>query len=367
MIFGSFRNGVFVSAYKYLSEAVEEYLQVRRARYAVETVTNEGYVLRRFVAWYGDVQVRNLSAERVAAWFYADGGLMHEHRTRDRRKRAPVAASTHNYYRTRLKAFFNFCNKRAWLRRDLLADVHPMPVLRRQRQQPSPEKLLALVEAADNDRDRAFIATTINTGLRSKEVLNLRVSHVDLCDGWLSVLIYKSSEEDLLPITSDLAGELREWLRQYALDLGRPLHPDDYLFPARKGSVYRWTTAEDGTKVRGRTPATWVSTRPVAHTERIVQDAMARVGLPTRNEGTHTIRRAVSRIFFDSMADDQGYDAALRTVSALLHHQSSATTERYLGLSSERKRRDDRLRGKPFLTSMVTDAQVFNLPAAKQG
>jgi len=81
----------------------------------------------------------------------------------------------------------------------------------------------------------------------------------------------------------------------------------------------------------------------MGHAERVVQQALAALGLPTKHQGTHTIRRAAARHFFDSMSSDVGYDAALRTVSAMLHHKSSATTEQYLGLSSERKRRDDRL------------------------
>lgn len=89
--------------------------------------------------------------------------------------------------------------------------------------------------------------------------------------------------------------------------------------------------------------------------------AIAALGLPSKDQGTHTIRRAVARAFFDSMAGEQGYDAALRTVSALLHHRSSATTEAYLGLSSERERRDKRLRGQPFLTGMVEEADVLPL------
>jgi len=61
------------------------------------------------------------------------------------------------------------------------------------------------------------------------------------------------------------------------------------------------------------------------------------------------------------MSSDVGYDAALRTVSAMLHHKSSATTEQYLGLSSERKRRDDRLRGRPFLSALVSTENVVPL------
>jgi hypothetical protein len=60
-----------------LSCAVEEYLRQRKARgKAASTVANEGFVFRRFVAWYGDVQLRHMRPEKVAAWFYGEGGLV---------------------------------------------------------------------------------------------------------------------------------------------------------------------------------------------------------------------------------------------------------------------------------------------------
>ena len=105
---------------------------------------------------------------------------------------------------------------------------------------------------------------------------------------------------------------------------------------------------EDGTtKEKFRTQPSWTPAKKVVMTERIVQEALAAVGLPTKYEGTHTIRRAVARHFFDSQAA-LGHDGALRVTSALLHHRSASATERYLGLTSERVRRDEVMRGKPF-------------------
>lgn len=127
---------------------------------------------------------------------------------------------------------------------------------------------------------------------------------VDLEDGSLRVVISKTYEEDILPITSDLDVELRRWIAIYRKDLGRPLHVEDHLFPARKGSVYAWHKDEQGRSVRSRRPPSWVPHRQVTHTERIVQHALAALGLSTKDEGTHTIRRAVARAFFDSMAGE---------------------------------------------------------------
>lgn len=347
--------------HKRLGDAVEDYLRLRTAKFAEATVTNERFLLRRFVTWYGDVQLRHMRPERVADWFYGESGLLHQHVTRDRVHREPIQPSTHNFYRSRLASLFRFCTQRGWLREDLLQEVPPMKVTVKRRLQPPPNALLALLDMAENTRDRAYIATIINTAFRARTVSGLRIGDVDLDAGSLRVLITKTQEEDYFPITLDLAAELATWLRTYAVELGRPLMPEDFLFPARRGSVYRWSVAADGTKQRTRTEPSWKPDRPVTHTERIVQSALKRLGLPTKHEGTHTVRRAVARAFFDSMSSDMGYDAALRTTSALLHHSSSATTEHYLGLSSERQRRDQRLRGQPFLTAMIAHADVVPL------
>ncbi len=350
--------------HKRLAEAIDDYLRYRRARFAETTVQQERYVLRRFQAEIGDIQVRHLRAERVTDWFYGEGGLMQPHITRHRRSRDPVLPSTHNYYRNRLASFFRFCAQRGWLRDDVLREVTPMTSVRRERQQPSPAILLAMLDAAANPRDRAYLATAMNTGLRSNELVRLRIGHVLLDAGSLLVLISKTSEEDKLPISADLDEELRSWLLVYQGDLARPLQSEDHLFPARRGSRYQWHKAPNGTAVRSRTAPSWVPDRPMTHTERIVQEVLGAVGLETKGEGTHTIRRAVARAWFNDLASESGYDPALRTVSALLHHKSGTTTEHYLGLSTERQRRDEALRGKPFLSRMVQDeARVIPLRA----
>ena len=106
-----------------LSEAVDTYLRVREAKgTATTTLANERVVLRRFKHWYGDVQMRHMTAEKVAQFFYGDNGVRSTHTTRDGRVRPPVAPSTHNYYRTRLNSLFRFSTQRGWIRTDLLLD-----------------------------------------------------------------------------------------------------------------------------------------------------------------------------------------------------------------------------------------------------
>ncbi|MGH3505667.1 MAG: tyrosine-type recombinase/integrase [Nocardioidaceae bacterium] len=226
-----------------LDETIDAYLQARTVRYSPSTVTNERFVLPRFAAWAGDIQVWHLRAERVEEWFLE---LLVEHRTRDGYTRPPIQANTHNFYRHRLAAFFRDCHHRGLIRDDLLRLVEPMRVDKKPRQQPAPHLLLAMLDATSNARDRCFLAVAINTGLRQGEIVRLRVHDVHLAEGHLDVAIGKTGDHDLQPITSDLDQELRRWLTQYSADLGRRLGEEAFLFPAATGPRYYSVTEVDG-------------------------------------------------------------------------------------------------------------------------
>lgn len=347
-----------------LSEALENYLALRRARYSPATVKNETFVLRRFVASVGDVQVRHLSPEHVERFFYGSNGVMADHRTRDGQDREPIQASTHNYYRARLKSFFAYCTQRGLTRAILLQQVTPMRLPIKDRLQPGPEMLWAMLESETCPRDRAILATAINTGLRSSSITDLRVGDVDLDALTLHVRISKSKIEDSMPMTADLAEELRRWLPAYRTDCIEADVPvvvldQHYLFPSKTGPRYRWRTSPEGWREQFQVPSTWRPDRPATKIHQVAQAGLHRMGLPTTHEGIHTIRRAVARVYFDSLNESGEYDAALRMVSALLHHSNTTTTERYLGLAKERLARDESLRGKSLLGPRPSGGRVI--------
>lgn len=350
-----------------LSSAIEEFLSDRVARrWAKDTIRADRQALYMFLREVGDKQMASLRPKHVENWFYGPKGLMSEHRTAEwgSRTRRALSPATHNQYRNRLKVFFDWCTRRGYLRQDLLYDVRPMKVPARKRQRPAPGVLLAMLDHADNARDRCFIATSINTGLRSKELSGLQVSDADLDSGYLSVVITKTGEEDEVPITADLDTELRRWLLSYAEDLGRPLRPDDYLFPSRSGGlISHYVTNEDGSREMVRTPYVWKPEVAMGRTEKIIQRALDRLNLPVRYEGTHTIRRAVALAYFNDAAQEFGDVGALRETAALLHHSNLATTERYLSMTAEKNRRNRRMLGKPFLSAMIESDNVTRLKA----
>jgi integrase len=348
-----------------LGTMVENYLDVRqRLGTAESTLVGERTELRRLVRMVGDTDVATCSTPVLWAYFYGDGGLRDIHYDGHGRECQPLAASSHNISLVRVRQFFEFCVRQGVIRKNPIQKedgFKPIPVPQKIRQQPSASTLLRMLGSTEEPMHRAYLAFAINTGMRQVDISALRIGHLDLDEGWVEAKIHKTKDADMVPITSDLDREMRTWLAAYAKNLGitlKELDPEWYLFPKRcvtlrsKGMKGQFDT--DNVKA-----FEYMSEYPVGRTSDIVKDAMARVGLKTDGEGTHTIRRGVARALFDLLTSQGEHDAsALRTVSALLHHKSTATTERYLGLTTEKARRNRVMKGKSLLTQMVKQEEA---------
>lgn len=352
-----------------ISEAVEEYLKVQRHRRGEYdgTLSNHLNILNMFVRMTGDKQLSSLTADHLEAFFYGPGGIRDDHwiwSSGSRRLGPPVSERTHNHYRQRLSTFFDWCTRKGYLKRDVMIHTKHLKVHKKTRQRPAPATLLRLLDVAANPRDRAFIATAINTALRASELEAIKVGHVDLDAQYIEVTIRKTGDVDDQPISRDLGNELRRWLTTYQAEIGRPLTADDALFPSRTGGlISHYETMPDGARLPVRSPTTWTPASPIKNSHLIAKRALAALGIDGKGEGVHTIRRAVALAYYHHACQEQGDVAALRETSALLHHANVATTEIYLGMTPEKNRRDKRIKGRPFLTEMIDPQEnVVRLP-----
>jgi len=345
-----------------LSEArvlfIDRWAAIGRSEHTVRCYNG---ILGRLVRDIGDVLMSSLTRSQVEGWLY---GLTREHRSDQWGHDVipGVSASTWNQNLYTLRAFFKFAQGEGWLRIDPVANVQARKVQKTIKRRPPVETLLRMLETPEDPRDRGYLALALNTALRSSEICPIRVGDLDLAEGYVEVTIRKTKDADEVPISSDLDRELRRWLVAYQENLGRPVEPDDYLFPAieppRIETRARNARGQYAPVLASRK---YSSKRMIGRTEKIIQRALEAVGLPTKGEGTHTIRRAVARAYMDAVADDRSGDAALRETSALLHHSSVLTTERYLGMTTEVNRRNRRLKGKPFLTAIADRSNVISL------
>lgn len=335
-----------------IDEAVQYYLQLRKAKFAHDTWVNDRSQLMRLARGLKGLQVGSITPERMEQFFLGAGGLSEE-----------MAPSSFNKVLSRVETFFTFCRRRGWIRGDLLAEVGRLPVTRRERLRLSPTELLRLLETASHPRDRGVLAVACNTGLRAGEIADLRLRDVDLEGGWLHVRITKSRLEDQMPITLELDRELRAWLTSYSRQVQGPLGPDAHLFPAKAPGRWRLATDADPAAHVNGTGNVYVHgdlrpASPIRKPAEIVQRALRASGFEIGpGEGLHTIRRSLARAYFEHESA-QGNDIALRATAALLHHSSTQVTEHYLGLTHEKVRRDRSLRGRSFLGALLDDTNV---------
>lgn len=324
-----------------VAEAIEEYLVVR-GDMASSTVRRRHGFLMQFAHYMGaHKNVTAITAKHI------EGFLI----TGPQARKAVVASTTFNTEVTYMKGFVDFCHSRRWVDRTVMENVRRVVEPEKRRLRLSLSEMLFMLEDQDHPRDRLIVAMGLNTALRASEIASLRIRDVDLEGGWLHTTLHKNKKVDQFPINSDLDRELRRWLFWYRGKVGE-LRPDYYLVPAR--------TRADVVKMPDGRLRTWANpdggVRPEAsaynNIVRPVQRSLKKLGYDTKRQGLHTLRRSVARAYYDKLAAE-GEDDPLRVTQQLLNHSSALTTEVYLGVERERKRRDESLRGKPFLSDLA--------------
>lgn len=254
--------------------------------------------------------------------------------------------STHNQARAIMKGFWDYCRAMSWIDVDPMFFVKNLQVPKKHRRQLSPDELLQILEEADTPRDRIALAMGMNTGLRIGDIMRLKIGDVDLFSDTLFAYNQKSKKSMPLPVTAELREELIRWFEAYADAMGVAeirLLPNNWtLIPAA-----RWRpTSVRRPELGGR--LVYKTDRQFTNAHRVVHRALEKLGLPTNQEGFHTLRRSMGRAQFD-MLRAQGESDPLGVVKTQLGHKSRSTTEIYLGLTIEEARRDDLMRGKSFL------------------
>jgi integrase len=196
-----------------------------------------------------------------------------------------------------------------------------------------------LLDSAENPRDRILVATGLYLFLRTSELESLRIRDVNLAEGTINTTIFKTGDFDVMPISSEYDKELRRWFTHYSQECGE-LDSNWYLIPTKnRGSRTGKTLYNPESKI--------------CHTERHVERSLNNMGWDTSQGrvGMHLLRRSGARAWFDEL-NNQTVDGALKIVQAHLHHKSVVMTERYLGLTADRIKRDRVLKGESMFPSL---------------
>lgn len=327
-----------------LSEATADYMKHLQARgLALNTAKANATVLSAARRIWGDIYVASIRPEHIDRLF-SEGGW---------------AESTRNTYLANLRLFFRFARRHGYMRKDFdpCDGWRNIRVPDTERLWLPAERFGELLDHAAWPRDRAVIAIGLYTFLRGSEISWLRIQDVDFKRHQLRIYRLKTKQDDLLPISMELAEELTLWMNLYERECGK-LQPDWYLTP-KMGPLPTFRDTRGLVRPTGQ-PGKLNPRRPFQKPYEAVKRSMAAMGLDPHGNGNHLTRRSGARALYDELVA-LGHDGALKRVSSMLGHSNTAMTERYLSIRLERKQRNEAIGGKVMFPSVRTPSQVIRL------
>lgn len=322
-----------------LSVAEERYIRHLKARGLAEnTVTNHSQAVRRARHLWGDIQVASVTAAHIDHLFAHYGWK----------------ESTRNLYLTYLRSFFDWARRNQLMPKDSdpTAGWRSVKVPKTEKFRIPLENFPDVLDAAPHPRDRAVCAIGLFTFLRGSEIRALRIHDLDLDTCTLRVHRFKTKEDDVLPVSAELADEMRDWLDWYRRDQQMVALPGHWYLTPAKQPAKTFYDRETGRIGVSDEPAPLKPETPIHRPYLAVQRTLAAMGLPTHWQGEHTLRRSGARALADTLRE-QGYDNSLMRVASMLGHSDVRITQRYIGWELERQQRNDAIAGKPLFPGMT--------------
>lgn len=231
-----------------------------------------------------------------------------------------VGICTRNNTMTGLRFLF-----RVTLRRhDLAAEIYHLKEPQKVPMILNAEETKRLLAMAGSVRDRLMLSLGYGAGLRSSEILRLKVKHIDSAQMVIRVEQSKGRKDRLVMLSPDMLDLLREWwkMRPKGRDADIPLQ-ERLLFPSF-------------------TPGRPMTTRNLA---RQYQRTVRAAGI-SKTVTVHTLRHSFATHLFDRGVD-------IRTIQALLGHDKLETTARYTRVATG------------LITAVVSPLDDLKLPRRK--
>ena len=172
------------------------------------TIKNHIQVLNTAQHEWGDIRITSITGSHVDRLF----------------RRAEWIESTRNLYLGTLRSFFQWCRRENYMARDFdpTAGWHNLKVPRRDKMRLPLDEFPALLDACVHPRDRMICALGIYTFLRGGEIATLQVSALNLDRHELNVYRHKTREEDVLPVSLELASEFERYFKWYRQNVNSP-------------------------------------------------------------------------------------------------------------------------------------------------
>lgn len=330
-----------------LNDAIDEYIAHMIARGAKQsTIKNHQQVLRPALEAWGNIYVASITGKHIDALFAS-------------RQWGP---GTRNLYLGNLKGgFFPWARRHNYMRRDFdpTDGWRNLKVGRRERRWLPMEDFPALLEACDTPRDRAIVALGLFTMCRGSELNFIKVSDLDLDHDLIDIYRQKTDEYDTMPVSQELHAEMVRWLAHYRKRMGGKLEPHWFLVPAQTGLPMKYVPELGKLQPTGEPPK-YRPLKKMGKPYECVKRPLVKLGLDPEYQGVHLLRRSAGRAYFNRLRSE-GYDGALKRVSAMLGHKSVLMTEHYLGIGIERQQRNELLSGKAMFPEMNMGATVHQI------
>lgn len=177
--------------------------------YSPDTLRRYRQVINMYCSSAGVTEIEDVSADNVRNFFYKG------------RVENNWNGNTFITFHKSLVVFFRWCEKEKYLDGNPAQDVELPKLIKNLPPKLSRQEALRVLETAYNypykyhylrQRNHAIFSTFIFAGLRKKELLNLRLTDIDLEN--LSIFVYqgKGSKDRVIPICSKLAESLSRYL-----------------------------------------------------------------------------------------------------------------------------------------------------------
>ena len=223
-----------------------------------------------------------------------------------------ISPRSQNRLLSGIRSFFKFLRLEGYIEEDPSELIESPHLGRDLPEVLSVEEIDALIAAIPSDKDeslrnRAIIETLYGSGLRVSELIDARISRLDLQEN-LIIVEGKGSKQRIVPI-SPLASELIAQYLSFRRFLDVKPEGNDIIFLNRRGRPL---------------------TRQMIFI--IIRDLAAMAGL-TKTVSPHTLRHSFATHLLEGGAN-------LRAIQEMLGHESISTTELYLHLDRSRLRRE---------------------------
>jgi integrase/recombinase XerD len=207
-----------------------------------------------------------------------------------------VGITTRNNTMTGLRFLFKVTLRR----HDLSAEIYHLKEPQKVSMILNADETKRLLACAFSLRDRVMLSLGYGAGLRSSEILRLKVKHIDSAQKVIRIEQSKGRKDRLVMLSPDMHALLREWwqVRPKGRDADIPMQ-ERLLFPSF-------------------TPGRPLTTRNLA---RQYQKTVRAAGI-AKAVTVHTLRHSFATHLFDRGVD-------IRKIQALLGHDKLETTARY--------------------------------------